>query len=399
VLESTIGDGIPSNLFESLFPSASKLNDSLKFWDQSGATELRELSLLQTVVNIGDLGLNEITVVVVVGCVHDGTKRNSALHVLVDKTLRFIALNSVFFKVDVVTFKVLVAIQVIKSDNDGLWIRHVLGVYVESIGGERVDALASVGLTVLQAISAGSIGASWGTVNWAVTVVGNVTEAAVPAWAHSSALVVDGNGADMLNLNSAQVELEPLHDESGVLGSDLLDLLDVVHPEDFADGAARVVGLALLEVNPSVFNCSSSLGDSRFDGLLEVGEGCLPDSSDLLTELSNVALAASGTFITSFEESTVLSFHLGKGSLVDHVLMVTNEGAGGVGVPGLDFSLDLVKVDILVGDVSDCLLHVAFRCGCVTNVVHVPLLDSVGSGQSSGDNSGEFHQFKKCLYK
>lgn len=74
------------------------------------------------------------------------------------------------------------AIQVFPSDNDGIrWLRHVLGVYVESIGGELHDALASVGLTGLLAISAGSIGASWGSVCWAFTVVGNVTEAAVPA--------------------------------------------------------------------------------------------------------------------------------------------------------------------------------------------------------------------------
>merc|ERR1739838_1048011 len=96
----------------------------------------------------------------------------------------------------------------------------------------------------------------------------------------------------MLNLNSAQVELEPLHDESGVLGSDLLDLLDVVHPEDLSDGTARVVDLAFLEVFPSNIDNISSLGDSFFDGSLEVGEGYPPDIADLLTELSNVALAA-----------------------------------------------------------------------------------------------------------
>jgi len=238
---------------------------------------------------------------------------------------------------------------------------------------------------VLHAISAGSIGANWGAVNWTVTVVGNVTWAAIPAWAHNSALVVDGNGTDMLNLNSAQVELEPLHDESGVFSSDLLDLLDVVHPEDLSDGAARVVDLALLEFFPSTIDNISSTDDSRFDGSFEVGEGYPPDFGDPLTELFNVALAASGTFITGFEESTVLILHLGKGSLVDHVLVVRNEGAGGIAVPFLDLLLNLVKVDISVGHISDGLLHVAFRCGVF------PLLDSVGSGQSSGDDSGEFH--------
>jgi len=256
-----------------------------------------------------------------------------------------------------------VAIQVLKSDNDLFWVTLVLGEYVEGIGRELIDAHASVRLTGLQAISAGGIGASCRAAFWALTFVGTVTGTTVPAWAHSSALVVDRNGAERLNLNSAQVQLEPCHNEAGVLCSDLLDLLDVVHPENLANGAARVVGLALLEVNPFVFNFSSSLGDSRFDGLLEVGEGLLPDQANLLTELSNVALAASGTFITGFEESTVLSFHLSKGSLVDHVLVISNERAGGVGVPGLDVSLDLVKVDSSVSYISDSLLHETIRFG------------------------------------
>ena len=69
----------------------------------------------------------------------------------------------------------------------------------------------------------------------ACAVVCHVTEAAVPAGTNISALAVNGDGAEVLDRDSAQVELEPLGDEAGVLGSDCFDLLDVVRPEDFAD--------------------------------------------------------------------------------------------------------------------------------------------------------------------
>ena len=69
----------------------------------------------------------------------------------------------------------------------------------------------------------------------ASAVVSGVTGGAVPAGAHSGALVVDGDGADVLDLDAAEVELEPLGDVLRVDGSDLLHLLDVVEPENFTD--------------------------------------------------------------------------------------------------------------------------------------------------------------------
>lgn len=87
VLESSIGDGRWLNLLVAHLPRRLKLNDNIEFWDHSGSTKLRELSLFHTVVNIGYLGLNEITVVEIERCSRDVTKRNSALHVLIDKIL------------------------------------------------------------------------------------------------------------------------------------------------------------------------------------------------------------------------------------------------------------------------------------------------------------------------
>jgi len=124
-----------------------------------------------------------------------------------------------------------------------------------------------------------------------------------------------------------------------------------------------VRGLAFLEINPSFLNNVSGVKDGGSDGFLEVGEGSLPDLGDLLTEFEDVALAASGTFITGLEESSVLSLHLGKGCLVDHILVVSDEGAGGIGVPGLNFNLNLVKVDDSVGHSSLGLTHVGVRLG------------------------------------
>jgi len=108
-------------------------------------------------------------------------------------------------------------------------------VHVEGSGGNIVDALAGVDFTMLDTVSALSGRASWGVMPNAVAVVENVTGAAVPAGTNNIALAVDGDGADVLDLDSAQVELEPLGDEAGVLASDSLDPLDVVNPEDFAD--------------------------------------------------------------------------------------------------------------------------------------------------------------------
>ena len=107
--------------------------------------------------------------------------------------------------------------------------------HVEGSGGNIVDALAGVDFTMLDTVSALSGRASWGSILGAVAVVFDVTEAAVPAGTNISALAVNGDGAEVLDSDSAQVELEPLGDEAGVLASDSLDPLDVVNPEDFAD--------------------------------------------------------------------------------------------------------------------------------------------------------------------
>jgi len=88
---------------------------------------------------------------------------------------------------------------------------------------------------MLDTVSALSVRASWGVMPDAVAVVKDVTEAEVPAGANNITVAVDGDGADVLDLDSAQVELEPLGDEAGVLASDSLDPLDVVNPEDFTD--------------------------------------------------------------------------------------------------------------------------------------------------------------------
>jgi len=181
------------------------------------------------------LGLNDVSELEVVGVRHDGTKANSACHGFVDEHLGLFANYWVSFEVNAVLFILLTAVQVFKSDFDGFSCFNVLSVHVEGIGREVVDALAGVGLTNLDTVSAFSGRASWGSILGAVAVVFDVTEAAVPAGTNISALAVNGDGAEVLDSDSAQVELEPLGDEAGVLGSDCLDLLDVVRPEDFAD--------------------------------------------------------------------------------------------------------------------------------------------------------------------
>ena len=88
---------------------------------------------------------------------------------------------------------------------------------------------------MLKAVSAGSRRASWGVVLGASAVEIDIARAAVPAGSHGCALVVDGDGADVLNLDTAEVELEPLGHVVRVDASDLLDLLNVVEPENFTE--------------------------------------------------------------------------------------------------------------------------------------------------------------------
>jgi len=153
-----------------------------------------------------------------------------------------------------------------------------------------------------------------------------------------------------------------------------------------------VFGLAVLEISPTCLNFGSGFKDGGLDGFLEAGEGSLPDLGDFLTKFNDVALAASGTFIAGLEESSVLCLHLGKGCLVDHILVVSDEGAGGVGIPGLNVSLDTVKVDVSVGNISFGLTHVGGRLGLGTlDLEGSRLFDSVGSGQGSSNYGSELH--------
>jgi len=172
--------------------------------NDSGTAKLGKLRLDVTIVDIGDLSLDDVAE----GEVRshkNATERNRALHLIVDKLFRLFAEHFVPLHVDEVAFKLLLSIQVIEGDFNGLSVCDVLSVDVERIAREVVDAFAGVALAVLNAVSAGSRRASCGVLLGALAVEIDIARAAVPAGSNGCALVVDGDGAEVLNLDTAEV--------------------------------------------------------------------------------------------------------------------------------------------------------------------------------------------------
>lgn len=78
IVGSTISDRLEICLMEITFPYGGDRNEISEKGEHCFATKGGKLSLNFTIHDIGDLGLNEISVVVVVGSIHNGTETNSA---------------------------------------------------------------------------------------------------------------------------------------------------------------------------------------------------------------------------------------------------------------------------------------------------------------------------------